>query len=655
MRFPPFDPLQYKSTADTEVAANALKREIGEILNSYVGWYDPFCELIQNALDSLDKRSQSEDETYKPTLNIRIDLAGNRLSVTDNGTGLTHTQFNQFLVPFFSFKSGNTRGHKGVGATYLAYGFNYIQVCTKSQDFEAKGKMLGAKNWLTDPNPSGNPTVEYDAQEPIDPFFSEVDNGVSVTVKFDSTTHPRSLKWIGTDNAETWMKILRVKTGIGSIMPDNRIEVKVKVIQSNQEEDGATLNGTKYLFLEDFPNVRRSIRIRDLNGRINDHFERHGLERGLPDSLKNFDCIYDTWISDELASLIDLNDFESEMVASHNPLIYCGYAYSANVFKNFNEQLGVRSRYSVIEGGYQIASNNMPQGEINVIPLRRYIGRQKQIHFVIHFENYNADLGRKGYHKDIKDFCNSVTDNIVRTYLKKFKPNLRATSGASADIFREAQVQDWKNQMASHQENNPIDISNENFFLPTNNLGILSVPTREQDVIALFNQLIAGGVIRGIRIMSTNERFTYDGLYRIFLTEPVEHHLFDQEDNPLGVLEDKIIDGQLPFTSHPLVLEYKFSLDGLMEDIADETKNSNDIGLVIAWETGSLYQENYHITSLIDEDNLSLRQYHGVTHVMTNLTTNQREMDLIVLSELISYLNDRESELVNQRTKYNPE
>lgn len=655
MRFQPFDPLQYKSTADTEVAAKALKREIGEILNSYVGWYDPFCELIQNALDSLDKRSQAEDETYKPTLNVRIDLAENRLSVTDNGTGLTHTQFNQFLVPFFSFKSGNTRGHKGVGATYLAYGFNYIQVCTKSQDFEAKGKMLGAKSWLTDPNPSGNPTVEYDSQEPIDPFFGEVDKGVSVTVNFDSTTHPRSLKWIGTDNAETWMKILRVKTGIGSIISNDRIEVKVKVIQANQEEEEASLNGTKYLFIEDFPNVRRSIRIRDLNGRINDHFERHGLERGLPDSLKNFDCIYDTWTSDELTELIVLNDFESEMIVNHNPLIYCGYAYSANVFKNFNEQLGVRARYSVIEGGYQIASNNMPQGEINVIPLRRYIGRQKQIHFVIHFENYNADLGRKGYHKDIKDFCNSVTDNIVRTYLKKFKPNLRATSGASADIFREAQVQDWKNQMAAHQESNPIDISNENFFLPTNNLGILSVPTREQDVIALFNQLIAGGVIRGIRIMSTNERFTYDGLYRIFLKEPVEHHLFDQDNNPLGVLRDKIIDGQLPFTSHPLVLEYKFSLDGLMEDIADETKNSNDIGLVVAWETGSLYQENYHITSLIDEDNLSLRQYHGVTHVMTNLTTNQREMDLIVLSELISYLNNREYELINQRTKYNPE
>lgn len=331
MSFESFDPLKYKSTADTEVAANALKREIGEILNSYVGWYDPFCELIQNALDSLDKRSYSENEDYVPIINIRIDLAENMLSVSDNGTGLSSTQFNQFLVPFFSFKSGNTRGHKGVGATYLAYGFNYIQVCTKSSEFEAKGKMIGAKNWLTDPSPAGNPKVEYDNQSPADPFFDEVEKGVSVTVKFDYSTHPRNLRWIGTEDADTWLKILRVKTGIGSIVPNNKTNVKIKVIRANYEESEATLIGTKYLFLEEFPNIHRSIRIRELEGSINQHFERHGLERSLPDSLKNYDCIFDTWTPEELSNLVGLSDFEEGIIDKHTPSIYCGYTYSTNV------------------------------------------------------------------------------------------------------------------------------------------------------------------------------------------------------------------------------------------------------------------------------------------------------------------------------------
>jgi DNA topoisomerase VI subunit B len=119
INFESFDPLMYKSTAETEVAARALKREIKEILGSYVGWYDPFAELIQNSLDSIDSRKIKEDSSYEPSIWITIDIQNQKLIVTDNGVGLNKQQFNQFLVPFFSFKSqdGKTRGHKGVGAT----------------------------------------------------------------------------------------------------------------------------------------------------------------------------------------------------------------------------------------------------------------------------------------------------------------------------------------------------------------------------------------------------------------------------------------------------------------------------------------------------------------------------------------------------------
>jgi len=73
---------------------------------------------------------------------------------------------------------------------------------------------------------------------------------------------------------------------------------------------------------------------------------------------------------------------------------------------------------------------------------------------------------------------------------------------------------------------------------------------------------------------------------------------------------------------------------------------------VVVWETGDDYEGNYHITPLLDEDNLSDRQYHGVTHAMTNLNTGQKEMDLIVLSELIDHLNDPTASILNQRKKY---
>ena len=102
----------------------------------------------------------------------------------------------------------------------------------------------------------------------------------------------------------------------------------------------------------------------------------------------------------------------------------------------------------------------------------------------------------------------------------------------------------------------------------------------------------------------------------------------------------------------PRILEYKFNMDALFEDISNGNKNSNDLDLLIVWESGSNYEEHYKITSLLDPDNLNLRQYHGVTHIATNTNTDQREFDIIILSELIKFLNNPRLELENQLNKY---
>jgi hypothetical protein len=167
MMFAPFDPLAFKNTQTNDAALGALKREIENILSSYVGWYDPFCELLQNSLDAVEARlaiekSAGTNASYRPKIDVTIDLDENALTVTDNGIGLDKDKFEQFLAPNFSFKSGNTRGHKGVGATFVAYGFNYMRISTKSPGFEASGRIVGARDWLRSNVVGGNPKVEPD-------------------------------------------------------------------------------------------------------------------------------------------------------------------------------------------------------------------------------------------------------------------------------------------------------------------------------------------------------------------------------------------------------------------------------------------------------------------------------------------------------------
>tara|TARA_E500000305_G_scaffold52786_1_gene41623 strand:+ start:339761 stop:341776 length:2016 start_codon:yes stop_codon:yes gene_type:complete len=657
--FDSFDPLKAKSTAETDVAANALKREIKGILGSYVGWYDPFSELIQNALDAVDARKEKQPQKYKPQIWITVNIQENQLSVTDNGIGLDKNEFEQFLVPFFSFKSGKTRGHKGVGATYLAYGFNFIQVSTKTKNFSTTGQMRNARDWLSDQNPAGNPNVEFDDEGAQDAFFKDVDSGVSITLGFDSKTHPKDLDWIKVSDASNWLKILSIKTGLGAFEGDEEIKVTIKVIDKNGGETITSQEGIGYLWLEEIEG-KKCIRLCELEEKLDALYKKKGLITKLPISLRNFDIIWELWEYAEIKEIIDFTEDELSILELVQPDVYVGYASTARLYQSFSESLGARKNAKILVPGIQIFANNMPQGEVFQVPLKRYTGRQNQVHVCVNITCsdwfYSADLGRKGFHDDIMELSKKIAEELIVGPMNNSRVSLRPNTGAPSDIVRVRNVAEWKDEMKQHEIIHPLTLENENFFRPVKSISITSVPTREQDVISLFNQLIAGGVIRGIRIMSTNERFTYDGLYRILIAEPTKNHLFDEKKNPLGILEDQIAAIQeLPFLGAPGILEYKYCLDGLIEDISDGTKNSNEIELVVVWETGEKYIENYEITSLLDSDNLSLRQYHGVTHVMTNLTSGQKEMDLIVLSELIQHLNDPEKSQEIQKTKYSEE
>ncbi|MBU1017914.1 ATP-binding protein [Patescibacteria group bacterium] len=646
-----FDPLEAKYTKGTEAATNAIKRELRNILNSYVGYYDPFCELIQNALDSIEERAKTEDKVYQPKLWITIDIKDNSLTVSDNGIGLNEVTLKAFLAPDFSFKSGNTRGHKGVGATFLAYGYNFMQIYTKTEDFTYTGKMVNARKWLDDENPSGNPLVKTAPESNLAQECKEIDKGVSIRINFDSTTHPADLGWVKASSVDAWHKILSIKTGLGSFFANEEIQVHLKVVNEKGETEEGVFQGIQYLWPHTL--AKKIASLDEVKGKMQELYEARGPGYILPPALKNLDVFYGTFKPEELEASLKLDENQKEILEKYKPYVYFSYVYSAKLWSVFNESLNIRSGLKILAGGFQISANNMPQGEIIQIPLTRNIGRQNQVHFLIHFENCSADLGRKGFRSDIVDFCKEITAALINRAFPKYQSVLRKNTGLAPDLVREAGVDTWKQEMLQHEIESPLQINNENFFLPTKKIGLTSTPTREQDVIALFHQLIAGGVIRGLRIMSTNERLTYDGLYKISIEPPAKNHEHHTTTNPLGILPGQMDElGETGLLSAPKILEYKFSLDGLIEDIENGVKNSNDISLVVVWETGSEYEGNYMVTSLLDPDNLDQRQYHGVTHVLTSVTSQQREMDLIVLSELIDFLNDPEDTIEKQKAKY---
>jgi hypothetical protein len=656
MTFQAFDPLAFKNTEMNEAAIAAVRREIENILSSYVGWFDPFCELIQNALDAVDARQAAEVRagtatSYAPRVIVEIDNDANTLTVTDNGIGMSEKEFQRFLAPSFSFKSlnGGTRGHKGVGATYVAYGFNFMRISTKTPGFEISGRIVAARDWLNSPGSAENPKVEPDP-DGATAAYASVDRGTSVTVRFDETTTPGRLSWLGADTAETWMKILSVRTGIGSVKPDDNKTVEVHVT-TGAVTTTKSKTGTAYLWLHD--TAAKSARLRDINAKADEFYNRYGSARRLPDSYNNLDFIYEDWTTDELIALVgsSLDEDELSVIQRFRPTVAVEYGYTTKLWTNFNRDLNVRRNTTILGSGIQMAANNMPQGPRLLIPLVRNIGRQNQLHFLFHFENYTPDLGRKGFHQDLTEFAERVSIVITQGPLAKRRPSLKANTGASPDLARELAITDWKEKLTLHEAASPLKLTSPHFFAPTKSVSITSTPTREQDVIALFHELVAGGVVRGIVVMSTNEHSTYDGLFKISFALDREIYAYDKDSNPLGV-HDEVLGTLQGRVTPPRVLEYKFSLDGLIEDFENNDKNIQDLDLCIAWETGAQYESRYGIRTLLVPENADQRQSHGITHTLVDLETGNRHCDLIILSELVDALNDPDGSAARQREKY---
>ena len=288
----------------------------------------------------------------------------------------------------------------------------------------------------------------------------------------------------------------------------------------------------------------------------------------------------------------------------------------------------------------------MIQGELITIPLSSNIGHQNQCHIVVHFTDADPDLGRKGFQPELKEAAEDISVAIVNR-LKKWRKLLRNDTGANNNLTREGDLHEWLKSQEDHESKKPLHLNNKNFFAPTNEISITSEPLSEQDVIVLFNQLIAGGVIRGIKLLATSQTQQYDGVFKFSIKEPFTNHEFDKENNPLGVKE---LHYDREYLSPPKILEYKFNIDALIRDFETEYKSEKEIHLAIAWELGSECHRNYEVTSLLDLEHIHLREYHGITHILHSATS---KFYVIILKELIDYLNSVDGVQEYQRNSYN--
>jgi len=647
-----FDPLSISLSDSGEqrrLLEEQTKRFIQSILKSYTGFFDLFAELTQNAIDALERR-KLEDPNFKPRLWITIDLDNSRVRVVDNGVGMTDHEFRNFLAPAVSFKKeGLGRGHKGVGATFLAYGFSYISVHTKKNGATTAAVLRQGRQWAEDssgtvlrPRFEGqNFAVGELANEPSGSAFE-------IVVGTSPGERPKNLGWIGAVTPEQWFDVLRVKTPVGGIYLDSaqfKFDLDLKVIQNNQTSFGS-FPASEYYYPHEIPGWKfASIKdIADGLDRISGDSQTKFAK--LPNELKKLDGIYEVWNAEELIGddryfKSALTDEDETLILKHRMSVYICFLRSAKLWETFNNEIvKLRKGQRIIQGGLQMATDGMVQGELSVIPLTSAIGYQANSHAIVHFHDGNPDMGRKTFQPELKELADKLAVRAV-TVSRRFLSHLKPDTGNSSSSPKKA-LYEWKKAQELFRDTNSISFAHQ-----ARSISLVSTPQQEQDVVALYHELVGLELIKGLKFFATSSHDTYDSLFFCDYDDR-ETFVFNKHSNVLGVAEQYASS----HSSEPKVLEYKYDFDALVDDFSSEVKFEDQIDLVVCWKIGQKFKSKFFLNSFLVGDEGNAREIFGSTHLAYREGSQTALFEVLVLSDLLSFLQNPEMEAARQRTFY---
>lgn len=646
-----FDPLSSDETAAGDsiavVLEEANKRVVYNILKSYTGYYDLFSEVLQNALDAVQTRKEREGPRYSPKIWVTIDIPAGQVRIVDNGIGMDEREFKYCLRPSVSFKKqADLRGHKGVGATFVAYGFSFLKLQSKQSGSVLAAILRQGRQWAEDG--SGTvPRPRFQAAEFAVPELAAEDSGTSVEIIVGqgSGERPKHLGWLGAQTAEQWYNVLRIKTPLGGVYlgtPPFRPQVFIKVRSTEKNETTFDTDRAEYFYPHEIPNLKAAS-VRDIAKAL-DAIPGDSSTKfmKLAPELKRLDCIWDVWDKTELLDeqsyfYSALSDDDRLLVERHGVIVYGCFLRSAKIWGELNDEVfGLRKGQRIIQGGLQLASDFMVQGDLSIIPLTSTIGYQANSHVVVHFTDGNPDMGRKVFQPELKDVAESVAVRAVGTF-KRFLQHLKPDTGAQS-ITPDKELHDWKRQQENYRDRHPLAFSRDGL-----RIGLVSKPQQEQDVVALFHELVGSGVLHGFRFFGTSQSDRYDSLF--FMEYSNAELLFGPRQR-LGVNRNY----KVPYSTEPKVLEYKYTFDSLVDDFEKDEKFPNQVNLVVCWSAGERHRSKYYLQPLLVGDEGSSRQIFGATHqAFATGAQGSPAFEVMVLEDLLNWLQDPQGEEARQK------
>lgn len=611
----PFNPLVDSGNDDLHLFL--AKQSIVNIIDSYQDAYDFVREPAQNATDSIEERLIRERvfcppqmPAYIPEIDVIIDLPGNKFTMIDNGWGISKEDLLRIFIPNYTVKTRleaeigqKARGHKGVGCTYLAFGFNYIKVSTHGSDGYLSFEFEGGRQWAFSkeniPVPEAVP-----ADENCEAFLRH-ERGSLIAIKLDECTTPQSLSRLGSD-LRKWEIILRTKTSLGYVglgtpqtwQKDARI--RLTIIDQRGKVRSKLIPFRYY-----YPHEVKSFNFLNLDK----YFKENPECSSPPKRYQGKDALYKVWTRDMLfdpkVGFFDEDNFP--IIAASNPTIYAFNSYSSRLFDELSKAASNDERMKPIRAGVWIVTRNTVEGKPITIEPRFDASSRERVFILIELDNAKPDLGRKGFNPFLEEEIRNAGLQVIK-YFNRHKRSFLKAQDAEIGHGSRLLTLDKLRKDAERREKTSALRCGTCFCVE---------PEDEDDVIGFFNELVGRRVFLGYQQIGYFRKGLYDGLFRYCLSRNTRGAIFDKKNSPLGVPASAF--GESGHVIYPLsCLEFKVNLDNLIMDMDDPSslKHFEDITLAIVWDECRRNIGDYHIEDLTRRDYPQGRELHGVTDIM---------------------------------------
>jgi hypothetical protein len=667
-------------SAELEFVERRINKRVQEIVRSYRNSWDLYSELIQNSVDAINRRFRilndpsfylydkyrnnydniESDPSYHGRINIFIDVPNRTIRIRDNGVGIRPARLEDFLLPEGTDKEvGQEYGFKGYGLTYAAFISERVEISSKYfTGIEEHNQIVleGLFDWLSSDGNVDFPNGPVEDVSSTNDVPNEWNTEIKISLASDYSDRFPAIS--ACDSALDYARdaqyydgleyMLRTRTAIGNTLPlfNKAPIVPIDITLDVAYPDGTDITENNIPYRYYHPKDHDQIEF------LSFEFENYYDKYKNPSFDRDFRALYEKLTSIE--------------VGSRNP-IECDYALTAiasNRLGDIESSMGlddIEAGDIGISYGVHLAIDGMPLG-LRVDNWDSKGGNIKRYHVIVNAEldvSNQLDSGRKGISRYYgRLMSDKALDLISSTTVQDSKPfasyasrhldHGRGRSGGGLP------PQDFQDKISNTREigEQQSQLLKEKLFSISN---LVYLPTDEQEVVALFYQMLESEIIKGYDIIyHSGSSAVYDCAYH-YSIECSEDNIYPNDSLGIGrVLVEDLKSSGLKSYDHKdhysrttyfpeLCVEFKRDVGSLLDEVINRpsrsSKDVDAIDLLVCWDDNvpsSIPQASYTLDPMAG----NRRIFHGTTHRLGVYNPSSTEIPCIVLKEIVDDLID---------------